>query len=139
MNKCPPCHGDCNQGRTCNAEPTIATLMLEVNRLSVELEKEKAKIGVLANSCPDNCFNKTAHLDSSLSQEPVAWWDGNPKNAIGISKIKECDDWQPLYTAPRELSDEEIREVAKKHLGHSMGLLNWHSFAKAILKKASEK
>lgn len=40
--------------------------------------------------------------------KPVAWWDGNPKNAIGISKTKDCDDWLPLYTHPAELTDEEI-------------------------------
>jgi hypothetical protein len=36
---CPPCHGDCNQGRNCNALNPMARLMLEVNRLSIELEK----------------------------------------------------------------------------------------------------
>ena len=36
---CPPCHGDCNQGRNCNALNPMASLMLEVNRLSIELEK----------------------------------------------------------------------------------------------------
>lgn len=40
--------------------------------------------------------------------EPVAWWDGNPKNAIGISKTKDCDDWLPLYTHPvKELPTKE--------------------------------
>ena len=34
------------------------------------------------------------------------------------------------------LSDEEITEIAEKTLGHSMGLLNWMGFAKAILRKA---
>ena len=43
--------------------PLHSTLMDKLN-------KEKAKIGVLADSCPDNCFNKTANLDSSVSQEP---------------------------------------------------------------------
>jgi hypothetical protein len=30
--------------------------------------------------------------------KPVAWWDCKPSNGIGISKTKDCDDWQPLYT-----------------------------------------
>jgi hypothetical protein len=39
----------------------------------------------------------------------------------------------------KELTDEEIMEVATINLGHSMGLLNWMGFARAILRKASEK
>jgi hypothetical protein len=78
-----------------------------------------------------------------MKQEPVAWmWENDAW--IGVNNFSEEKPSAypkaiPLYTAPRELSDEEIREVAKKHLGHSMGLLNWHSFARAILKRASEK
>ena len=40
---CPPCHGDCNQGRNCNALNPMATMMLEINRLSIELEKANKK------------------------------------------------------------------------------------------------
>jgi hypothetical protein len=40
----------------------------------------------------------------------------------------------PLYTAPRELSDEEILEVS-----HTMPYADRFDFARAILKKASEK
>lgn len=32
----------------------------------------------------------------------------------------------------KPLSDEEITEIAEKTLGHSMGLLNWMGFARAI-------
>ena len=86
-----------------------------------------------------------------MKQEAVAYaWCKNGKMLSAMigkyEPIKTDPYWLengfdaiPLYTAPRELSDDEIREVAKKHLGHSMGLLNWHSFARAILKKASEK
>ena len=40
----------------------------------------------------------------------------------------------PLYTTPqiKELSDEEIDEIMKQ-------TSNWYEFARAILKKASEK
>lgn len=37
-----------------------------------------------------------------------------------------------------DLTDEEIEEVATINLGHSMGLLNWMGFARAILRKAQE-
>ena len=50
--KCPPCHGNCRQGRDCNAEPTIATLMLEVNRLSGELELANAKLEYMRQKAP---------------------------------------------------------------------------------------
>ena len=80
--KCPPCHGDCRQGRDCNAEPTIATLMLEINRLSIELEKA----------------NKT----------------------------------------PIELSDDLIEAIALNYVGDD-DELDIIGFAKAILKRASEK
>jgi hypothetical protein len=42
-------------------------------------------------------------------------------------------------TPSKELTDEEIEEVAVINLGHSMGLLNWMGFARAILRKAQEK
>ena len=69
---------------------------------------------------PDNRKAFYAGWDAAIKQaekqEPVALWDGNPRNSIGISKTKEVDDWQPLYTAPpkREwvgLTDEEIKEI----------------------------
>ena len=41
--------------------------------------------------------------------------------------------------ARKQLTDEEIEEVAVINLGHSMGLLNWMGFARAILRKAQEK
>ena len=71
--------------------------------------------------------------EKEMKQEPVAWTDG--KFCLSFAESDICPI--PLYTAPRELSDEEIRQV-------------WLSlpydpdnapyiFARAILKKASEK
>ena len=73
--------------------------------------------------------------------KPVAWMqtfeDGEDKRMsldferIGINDI-------PLYTAPRELSDEEIKAIANNLT--CTPDKNWNVlFAKAILKKASEK
>jgi hypothetical protein len=43
----------------------------------------------------------------------------------------------PLYTAPRELSDEEIVRISETcDLNHVLGLID---FGRAILKKASKK
>lgn len=71
--------------------------------------------------------------------KPVAWWDGNPKNAIGISKTKDCDDWFPLYTHPvKELTDEEIEECYWGD-GYPNNPRHPKEFARAILRKAQEK
>jgi len=69
-------------------------------------------------------------------QEPVAWRN------LCVSNIGEDSEWiyneigqgEPLYTTPRELSDEEILEVS-----HTVPYANRFEFARAILKKASEK
>jgi hypothetical protein len=49
---CPPCHGECNQGRNCNALNPMATMMLEINRLSIELEQSTVKLNWLKNHAP---------------------------------------------------------------------------------------
>ena len=50
------------------------------------------------------------------------------------------DDF-PLYTTPqiKELSDEEIKEVIRKHWNKELGNRGMLTLCKAILKKASEK
>ena len=71
--------------------------------------------------------------------KPVAWIAYDEFGDFMLEPTPDGDySWQPLYTAPRELSDEEIMK-------------EWHSiysdtsedvlidFARAILKKASEK
>jgi hypothetical protein len=76
--------------------------------------------------------------------KPVAWmeyiqdeeweiWFVEPTN------LPNGHTYKPLYTAPRELSDDEIMELAEYH-----GINDWlyetsvTDFARAILKKASE-
>jgi hypothetical protein len=60
-----------------------------------------------------------------------------------LTFCKNCGEQNPYYTAPRELSDEEITEVlndeniAEYHQGNWLVLP--YAFARAILKKASEK
>jgi len=89
-----------------------------------------------------------------MNNEPVAWivrtfdankgkaveaiWDFKPMNTIGCT---------PLYTHPADLTDEEITELANQHLSaHAQfigaGECSYEGeieFARAILKKASEK
>jgi hypothetical protein len=77
--------------------------------------------------------------------KPVAW--------MLNGKLHDCDpsDWAkeqypdqdviPLYTAPRELSDEEILELTKDSTIFEYREFDddMIRFARAILKKASEK
>jgi hypothetical protein len=87
------------------------------------------------------------------SVEPVAWikkdtliFLGNYEfGSITIQVQKQKDDEFdiPLYTTPqiKELSDEEIEKLQAEHTekGHFADTLNVKDFARAILKKASEK
>jgi hypothetical protein len=74
--------------------------------------------------------------------KPVAWmWENDAwMGAYSFSKEKPSayPNAIPLYTAPRELSDEEIDDI---WAGISTGddCVDMHEFARAILKKASEK
>jgi sorbitol-specific phosphotransferase system component IIBC len=56
-----------------------------------------------------------------------------------IQNFAEEQHQRAVALEMRELTDEEIMEVATINLGHSMGLLNWMGFARAILRKAQEK
>jgi hypothetical protein len=97
-----------------------------------------------------------------MNNEPVAWMSqgGDVSRSADYFVEMGFTDLIPLYTHPvkeqdtdcqyckqgcircdarKQLTDEEIMEVATINLGHSMGLLNWMGFARAILRKASEK
>ncbi len=89
-----------------------------------------------------------------MKQEPVAWttklqlewlnnlknnsaimWNSNDRNKMGLNEESVLI---PLYTTPRELSDEEIKAIANNLT--CTPDKNWNVlFAKAILKKVSEK
>jgi hypothetical protein len=62
--------------------------------------------------------------------------DTRTRELIGASFYEH--DYKTLMAKP-PLTDKEIEEVAVINLGHSMGLLNWMGFARAILRKAQEK
>jgi len=84
-----------------------------------------------------------------MKNEPVAWmqtWanqDNELKHTVNIEQIGKQDI--PLYTHPaKTLTDEEIEELARK-MGMNLydyeidPLGNCLNFARAILRKASEK
>jgi hypothetical protein len=77
--------------------------------------------------------------------EPVAWHypGGSPDQCTTNKEYAEMDPaWTPLYTHPaKTLTDEEIEQIFKDETGfvldeNPMALMD---FARAILKKASEK
>jgi hypothetical protein len=68
-----------------------------------------------------------------MKQEPVAWTDG--KFCLSFAESDVCPI--PLYTAPRELSDDEIKTLHDETSW--WGVTDPVKFARAILKKASEK
>jgi hypothetical protein len=71
--------------------------------------------------------------------EPIVWMHTNSKKIFKTEKPNEFDLhlFTPLYTHPMcELSDEEIEEVWYQEMGPNESLID---FARAILKKASEK
>jgi len=73
--------------------------------------------------------------------EPVAWMYEKPNGASKLSFVKEKMIWEdmtetPLYTHPaKTLTDEEIWQLSDMVLNNSDVI----GFARAILKKASEK
>ena len=72
--------------------------------------------------------------------EPVAWWDGKEPSVLGLSYFKNDYCPIPLYTHPaKTLTDEEIKEVIRKHWNKELGNRGMLALCKAILKKASEK
>jgi hypothetical protein len=78
--------------------------------------------------------------------KPVAWiteWDGKYSSGKILDWVAhargDSAKHTPLYTAPRELSDEEIEEIETEQRYKWNGAVHVYEFAKAILKKASEK
>ena len=78
-----------------------------------------------------------------MNNEPIAWIAYDEFGDFMLEATKEGDyPWQPLYTTPqiKELSDEEI--IILRQDTNPKTTDNWAdtlSFARALLKKASEK
>jgi hypothetical protein len=75
-----------------------------------------------------------------MKNEPVAWTDGKG-NYFDKNSFFPVDDLIPLYThlPLRELTDEEIDNTSDEILQHIDTYMGRRMFARAILKKASEK
>jgi hypothetical protein len=75
-----------------------------------------------------------------MNNEPVAW-KHKPSGMIfdEIIEAVEPDDLVPLYTHPADLTDEEIKALWKPLPDTKTYDSDVLKFARAILKKASEK
>jgi hypothetical protein len=85
-----------------------------------------------------------------MNNEPVAWLlfrDGGESYPEYTNSYKQMREWEtylgdneriePHYTHPaKTLTDEEIDDIGREHLTDGDGAIE---FARAILKKASEK
>lgn len=75
--------------------------------------------------------------------KPVAWI-GKEELQFGFTNTRvtnEKESWDdiPLYTHPvKELTDEEIQEVIRKHWNKEYGNRNMLTLCKAVLKEASK-
>ena len=76
-----------------------------------------------------------------MNNEPVAWMiiDVDNGKSLQFKENKFSEINIPLYTAPRKLSDKEIKEVIRKHWNKELGNRGMLALCKAVLEKASEK
>ena len=76
-----------------------------------------------------------------MSNEPVAWIN---KDDSSLSFKNHGNGWQPLYTHPADLTDEEMLEVYKKvfnkknEFKENLKRRSYFDFARAILRKAQD-
>jgi hypothetical protein len=114
----------------------------EAFKLADELENKPNAYG----DCAQDWLLAAAAMIRSLavsldsSGKPVAWMQTHHKTGkpTRFSEFQTWEDDVPLYTEPRELSDDEILDlwVKKNNLNGAQDIVD---FARAILKKASEK
>jgi uncharacterized protein YPO0396 len=98
-----------------------------------ELDEAGHMIGVLREQLQEEIQARANALDD-LNNRMMKFMKSYNEMAWKLEEVGGA------YTHPvKELTDEEIEEVAVINLGHSMGLLNWMGFARAILRKAQEK
>jgi hypothetical protein len=93
-------------------------------------------VGVIENHMPVTSQRMIVCSDCGNKRCPKA--SNHRHQCTGSNEVGQ---YGSIYTAPRELSDEEIEELQAEHTekGHFADTLNVKEFARAILKKASEK
>jgi hypothetical protein len=82
-----------------------------------------------------------------MNNEPVAWMYEDASGTMKMLGNTRLEEWVtkfgckeiPLYTHPADLTDEEIENIAYKVFEMGDGKEALFEFARAILKKASER
>jgi hypothetical protein len=80
------------------------------------------------------------HIEGAKEMKPVAWM--NSKGDIILPAHQANKEYNiPLYTVPKELSDEEIEGAFYQQCWYydEDEKFDYYGFAKEILKRASEK
>ena len=117
---------------------------VDFSDVATMLRQQQAEIEALKQIIDANNLNQNIGQFVKPTNEPVAWTDGKG-NYFDKNSFFPVDDLIPLYTHPvKELTDEEIEiewfKVFKPETGIGKNLTNGvYEFARAILKKASEK
>ena len=107
------------------------------------LRQQQAEIEALKQIIDANNLNQNIGQFVKPTNEPVAWMNKIATSWVTTTPDEFKDEWIPLYTHPvKELTDEEIIEIGLlttdprfSHIESPLLL----EFAKAILRKASEK
>jgi hypothetical protein len=139
------CNHNCNQGRDCPLRKTEKQSKFDgnnkVNELAKELSEFMTEDGY--TELDKTIFKATTMLrqqEAELTEaggmigvlrEYISDLENGLDSSIKLNKAQ-------AERQVKELTDGEITEVATINLGHSMGLLNWMGFARAILRKAQE-
>ena len=104
----------------------------EIKEAATMLRQQQAEIGRLKQIIDANNLNQNIGQFVKAANEPVAWMDDL---SFFTEQPDDMDGVTPLYTHPvKELTDEKIWKLWQTHLNDDITV-----FARAILKKASEK
>lgn len=91
-------------------------------------------VGVMENNMPVTSQRMIVCSDCGNKRCPKA--SNHRHKCTGSNEVGQ---YGSIYTAPRELSDEEIIEIGNAVVNLIDSNEGWIEFAKAILKKASER
>jgi hypothetical protein len=109
---------------------------LTLKEAATMLRQQQAEIEALKQIIDANNLSQNIGQFVKPANEPVAWMDDC---SFFIEQPDDMDGVTPLYTHPaKTLTDEEILEIAKENT-FEFNEIPPIQFARAILKKASEK
>ena len=143
----------------CNPSEIVAYIEAKLKEKNMKSEQIKHSLSVGTKSIQSRVFCRETDevisfvkipiADSGLvrcekgtkqmNNEPVAYVNSMCNDYIDWKADPMSIDGQPLYTHPAELTDEEIIKVYEDMLGVASAKGSAIDFARAILRKASEK